>query len=98
MTDPATALREYAGVIADDYQPCFSKELLNRMFSNPPVTIGYTPKYIFIAVDPNGGGISQLGVCSGYYDEHLNFVVSLFYIIIRMVPSDILFLPNHQNY
>ena len=81
MTDPATALREYAGVIADDYQPCFSKALLDRMFSNPSVTIGYTPKYIFIAVDPNGGGISQLALCSGYYDEALNFVVSSFLFI-----------------
>jgi hypothetical protein len=91
MSDPATALREYAGIIEDDFQPCFSKELLNRMFTNPPVSIAYSPKYIFVAVDPNGGGISQLAICSGYYDEGLNFVVrkNVFFII-QMVPLYIL--------
>jgi hypothetical protein len=75
MTDPATALREYAGLIVDEFQPCFKKELIDRMFTNLPVSIGYTPKYVFIAVDPNGGGISQLAICSGYYDDLLNFVI-----------------------
>ena len=74
--DPATTLREYAGVIEDDFKPCFPKDLLARMFSNPSTESGHAPKYVFITADPNGGGISRLGVASGYYDENFNFVVS----------------------
>jgi hypothetical protein len=76
LTDPATALKEYGGIIADDFVPCFEKLLLQRMFSNPHIPTNSSPQYVFITVDPSGGGTSQLAICSGYYDFNLNYVVS----------------------
>lgn len=74
--DSATVAKEMMGVIADDYLPCFPQELINSMFSLPPIVTKSSPKYVFITVDPSGGGVSQLGICSGYYNDELEFVVS----------------------
>ena len=74
--DSATVAKEMMGLIADDYLPCFPVELINEMFEAPPKMTTSTPEYVFITVDPSGGGVSQLGICSGYYDDDLNFVVS----------------------
>lgn len=80
--DSATVAKEMMGIIADDYLPCFPAERIEAMFAASPKVTLSSPQYVFITVDPSGGGVSQLGMCSGYYDDDLNFVVSLF----RMVP------------
>lgn len=79
--DPARAEREFGGMISDGFTPCFRQELLDRMFNAAPVGCKSTPKYIFVAVDPNGGGPSQMAIVSGYYDGEMNFVVSLSFIL-----------------
>lgn len=81
--DSATALREFDGMIEDDFTSCFPKELIENLFDAPLTNASYSPSYIYTAFDPNGGGPSQLGIVSGYYDNDLNFIVSfsLFYPI-----------------
>jgi hypothetical protein len=66
--DPTTSIKELFGIIADDFVPCFQKELINNMFNLPPIVPTYSPEYIFITVDPSGGGMSELAICTGYYD------------------------------
>jgi hypothetical protein len=75
LTDPARALKELMGIIADNYIACFPKEQIKNMFSLPPFIRRSTPQYVFVAVDPSGGGISQLALCVGYFCE-MDFVVS----------------------
>lgn len=77
-TDPATLAKELAGVITDDFVPCFGRKYLEKMFQRAPYITKSSPEYIIVTVDPSGGGMSQLAICSGYYDAELSFVVSLF--------------------
>jgi len=79
--DSATVAKEMMGIIADDYLPCFPAERIEALFVAPVKKTLSTPKYVFITVDPSGGGMSQLGICSAYYDDDLNFVVSSFVLI-----------------
>lgn len=74
-SDSATIAKELLGVIADDYLPCFPAEFIQETFNTPPILTKSSPKYVFITVDPSGGGMSQLGICSGYYTDHMEFVV-----------------------
>jgi len=73
--DPTTAIKEMFGLIEDDFIPCFPKDLIHQCFNAPDYVTKVTPKYVFTTVDPSGGGISQLAICTGYYDEDLNYVV-----------------------
>lgn len=75
-TDPATLAKELAGVITDDFVPCFPRKYLEKMFQRTPYLTKSSPEYIIVTVDPSGGGMSQLAICSGYYDADLSFVVS----------------------
>lgn len=75
-TDPATAIKELAGVIVDDFIPCFPRKHLEEFFQRPAYVTKSSPEYVVITVDPSGGGMSQLAICSGYYDADLSFVVS----------------------
>jgi hypothetical protein len=45
------------------------------MFTGDPMVTTSSPEYIFITVDPSGGGMSQLAICSGYYTLSGEFVV-----------------------
>lgn len=74
--DPATAIKEFAGMIEDDFVPCFPKAQIESLFARPAYQTRSTPSHVFVACDPSGGGMSQLAICSGYYDDDLNFVVS----------------------
>jgi hypothetical protein len=74
-TDPATALQELKGVIADTNIPCFDRKALDVAFSLPPLISTTRPPFVFITTDPSGGGVSQLAVCASYYDSDLNYVV-----------------------
>lgn len=76
LADPATAIKEFGGIVEDDFVPCFCKNDIERFFQRDGYMTHSTPRYIFVCVDPSGGGMSQLAICSGYYDDTLNFVVS----------------------
>ena len=92
-TDPGTAIREFGGIIEDDFTPCFRKEDIARVFALPSYGRNYSPHQIYVAVDPNGGGPSQLAIVTGYYDGDTNFVVSFFFIFKQgMAPWCTLFL------
>lgn len=77
MADPATAIKEFGGIIQDNFVPCFPKELIHQMFTGDPMVTTSSPEYIFITVDPSGGGMSQLAICSGYYTLSGEFVVNV---------------------
>lgn len=79
--DPATAIKEFAGMIEDDFVPCFPKAQIEDLFSRPTYITRSTPSHVFVACDPSGGGMSQLAICSGYYDSDLNFVVSFYWVM-----------------
>ena len=78
--DPATAIKEFGGIIEDEYVPCFPKELIDQMFKMPPIVTTSVPTYVFMTVDPSGGGMSQLAICSGYYRE-FDHVVRFFFFL-----------------
>ena len=78
LADPATAIKEFGGIIEDDFVPCFPKADIERFFQRAPFMTHSSPRYIFVTCDPSGGGMSQLAICSGYYDDLLNFVVSYY--------------------
>jgi hypothetical protein len=78
--DPVRAIKEFGGIIEDSFTPCFPKSLIAQMFSNPPLRTTTPPRAIIITVDP-GAGPSQMGICSGYMDNDLNFVVKKVYYL-----------------
>jgi hypothetical protein len=75
--NPSRALLEYGGMVDDDFIPCFKQADLVQFFDKPVYRTESTPDYIFVTCDPSGGGMSQLAICSGYFDEALNWVVSV---------------------
>jgi len=77
--DPATAIKEFGGIVEDKFIPCFPKASLHSLFTQPTFQTTSAPEYIFTCVDPSGGGVSQLAICSGYYDTYKNYVVSFIY-------------------
>jgi hypothetical protein len=83
MADPATAIKEFGGIIQDNFVPCFPRDLIHQMFSNPSYLTESAPEYVFITVDPSGGGMSQLAICSGYYTLDGSFVVNPFFLKTR---------------
>lgn len=84
-SDPATAIREFGGIIEDDYDPCFDKHDIKRVFCElPHVVTTSVPNQIIVSVDPNGGGASKMAITSGYFDGNDDFIVSF-------LPSNIFF-------
>jgi hypothetical protein len=73
---PATALREFVGMVVSDYQPCFNAKHIDQIYSTPRVVTMSEPDYIYVSADPSGGGPSHTAVASGYYNRDGNFVVS----------------------
>ena len=80
-SDPATAIREFGGIVEDDYDACFNKSEIDRVFSLPHVSCEAVPRYIIVAVDPNGGGASKMAITSGYFDSNGVFIVSAYFPI-----------------
>ena len=66
--DEARGLRELGGVIASDFTACFQKHDIEALFLNPVRTTATMPRHVYISVDPNGGGMSKMGVVAGYND------------------------------
>lgn len=96
-TDPATALRELSGQICSSHNYCFDKNDIKALFDGFEVEdlqthikrrirlemiTSSSPKYIYISVDPNGGGPSELAICSAYFTFTGKFVVKKKKIII----------------
>lgn len=74
---PATALREFGGMVVSDHQPCFNAAHIEQLFTAPRVVTLSEPDFIYVSADPSGGGPSHTAVASGYYARDGNFVVSL---------------------
>ena len=76
--DPSTAIKEFGGIIDDSYNPCFAREDVELCFGLAPYNSrSSAPGLIVIACDPNGGGPSELALCSAYFAaEDASFVVS----------------------
>lgn len=89
--DEARGVRELIGVAASDFTPCFSKEIIDNLFTNPLFVTQARPDAIYVTVDPNGGGASKMAIASGYYDG-LDLVVS-FFICVREGKNQYLYSP-----
>ena len=79
-TDPTRAMNEYGGIAISQFIPCFDKHEIARMFDTELYNTLAIPNLIFIEVDPNGGGMSNMAIVTGYYNREFEFVVS-FYIL-----------------
>lgn len=66
--DEARGLRELGGIIASDFTSCFQKGDIEALFLQPTRSTSTMPRHIYIAVDPNGGGMSKMGIVAGYKD------------------------------
>jgi len=67
-------LRESMGVTTNDSAAIFQDDWLDQFANRPPYTSLATPRVIFVACDPNGGGSSQMAIVSLYQDAN-NFAV-----------------------
>jgi len=66
--DEARGLRELGGIIASDFTSCFQKGDIEALFLQPVKDTLSMPRHLYIAVDPNGGGMSKMGITAGYKD------------------------------
>ena len=73
--DEARGLRELGGIAASDFTACFQKADIEALFLQPLRTVRSMPRVIYLTVDPNGGGMSKMGVVSGFFDGN-DIVVS----------------------
>lgn len=73
--DEARGLRELGGIAATEFTACFQKRDIDTLWENPPRTTRSAPDFLYITVDPNGGGASKMGMASGYFDG-VDLVVS----------------------
>ena len=67
-------LRESMGVTTNDSNAIFQDDWLDVFTSRPPYTSQTTPRVVFVACDPNGGGSSQMAIVSLYQDAN-NFAI-----------------------
>ena len=70
----ADMLRESMGVTTNDSAAVFDDEWLHIFATRPVYSPVNTPRFVFVAVDPNGGGSSQMAIVSMYMDAN-NFAV-----------------------
>jgi len=66
--DEARGLREMGGKIASNFTACFQKVDVEALFNQPLRTIHNMPRVIYMAIDPNGGGASKMGICTVFLD------------------------------
>ncbi len=97
--DAARGLRELGGEIASDFTACFDKADIEGLFLNPTWATETMPRFIYMAIDPNGGGASKMGITSGYHDgvngivscsllSNLRFVVVVVVVVVAFGPQD----------
>ena len=57
----ARALLELGGVTASDFEPAFDSDAIARLFeAQQDYVCRMAPEIIFLCVDPNGGGPSEM--------------------------------------
>jgi len=54
--------RESMGQITSDQASVFSEKLINRLMERPEYQLQNPAKYVFLGVDPNGGGSSEMAI------------------------------------
>ena len=54
--------KESMGQITSDQCSVFPEKLINRMMEKPPYKLRNPAKYVFLGVDPNGGGASEMAI------------------------------------
>lgn len=69
--------RESMGAITDDAKSLFSSQVVTSFMKEAPVEIMFEPSYVFMALDPNGGGASQMAVVSIVLHERKLIVVGI---------------------
>lgn len=86
--DPLIQYRELMGGSLDDAAKVFSREQLNELENRPEVGLNMKkPKFVFIAVDPAGGGSSHFAICSCFYAgpvavvSFINGVIGQFWVL-----------------
>ena len=80
-TNPALAMREFAGMVVSNFLPAFDAQDVKYLFDKQPRhQTQHTPKFIFISADPNGGGPSHMAISSAYFYNG-TMVVSLFLLL-----------------
>lgn len=67
-------LRESMGVTTNDSNSLFQDDWLDLFANRAPYTSLSTPRVVFVACDPNGGGSSQMAIVSLYQDSN-NFAI-----------------------
>jgi hypothetical protein len=84
--DEARGLRELGGIAASDFTACFQKADIEALFLQPLRTVRSMPRVIYLTVDPNGGGMSKMGVVSGFFDG-TDIVVSISLVVLLCVSA-----------
>lgn len=54
--------KESMGQITSDQASVFPEKLINKIMTNPEYKLRNPAKYIFLGVDPNGGGASEMAI------------------------------------
>ncbi len=67
-------LREQFGVITNENSSAFTEESVNKLFRRNLYKINTAPEYIYVFVDPTGGGKSDFGITAVFF-EHGDMVV-----------------------
>mgnify|MGYP004034513353 FL=1 len=62
--------RESMGQITNDAASVFSQKLVDELMARPEWQLKNPPKYIFLGVDPNGGGSSDLAIISMCFENN----------------------------
>lgn len=79
----ARALLELGGVVANDFRPAYDMEAIGRLFEHKARYICMSsPPAIVMCIDPNGGGASEMAICSAYFVASAVVVSTIFPFII----------------
>ena len=58
------------GQITNDAASVFSQKLVDDLMTRPAWQLATPPKYIFLGVDPNGGGSSDLAIITCCFENN----------------------------
>lgn len=80
--DPALFLRESMGISAESTQRAFKDSSVNEIFASPRKDPSFC-EYVFIGVDPSGGGTSATAVCSLAMKSNGEYIVRCLNVVLR---------------
>lgn len=69
--------RESMGIVTEDMQSVFKEKFVNAMFDKKRYSLRKIPTYVFLSVDPNGGGSSQMGIVSLVVEYNCIIIVGI---------------------